>query len=158
MANVPLPKPDEMRRMLAMFYSGLTVSEGDPVAEDGDKCVVAIYLCDDNKPIAAALADYPFAAFTGAGLTRIPLGGAEDAVDSRDLGDAIAENVHEVFNICSRLLMDADTPHLRLGGVYEGVDAVPEEQAAVFAAATERVHLKADIPNYGAGKVSFLAT
>jgi len=146
-----------MRRMLSMMYRGFSVSEGDPVSEDGEKCVVAIFLSDDDQPIAAALADYRFAAFMGAGLTMIPPGGAEDAADQRDLGDPILENVQEVFNICSRLLMHGDSPHLRLGKVYEGVDTVPENEKAVLAS-SERVHLKADVGNYGDGNVTFIAT
>jgi hypothetical protein len=155
MATVYLPAADELRRMLAMMYERLKVSEGEPVSEDGPKCVVAIYLSDDDAPIAAALADYPFAAFTGAALTMIPAGGAEDAVADKDLGGAILENVHEVFNICSRLLMDADSPHLRLSDVYEGIGAVPEEHKAVFAA-TDRVSFQVEVPNYGTGNVTFL--
>lgn len=157
MASVPLPTADDMRRMLAMMYDDLECGDGTAVSEDGDKCVVAIYLSDDDQPIAAALCDYKFAAFTGAALTRIPPGGAEDAADEKDLGESILENVQEVFNICSRLLMTADSPHLRLGKVYEGVDTVPEAEAALFAS-SERVHLKADVPNYGEGNVTFIAT
>jgi len=155
MATVYLPAADEFRRLLAMMYDRLKVSDGEAVSEDGPKCVTAIYLSDDDEPIAAALADYPFAAFSGAALTMIPVGGAEDAVADKDLGDLILENVHEVFNICSRLLMDADSPHLRLSNVYEGVDAVPEEHKSVFAA-SDRVSFQVDIPNYGTGNVTFL--
>ncbi|MEO1079400.1 MAG: hypothetical protein AAFY29_07590 [Pseudomonadota bacterium] len=155
MANVPLPTTDDVRRMLAMMYDDLEVAEGEAVSEEGEKCVVAIYLSDDDQPIAAALSDYRFAAFTGAALTRIPPGGAEDAADEKDLGESIRENVQEVFNICSRLLMTADSPHLRLGNMYEGVDDIPDGEKAVFAA-TSRASFTVDVPNYGDGKVTFI--
>ncbi|MEE4277755.1 MAG: hypothetical protein V2I82_04715 [Halieaceae bacterium] len=156
MAEIPLPGPDDLRRMLAMMYGRLEVKEGTPVKIEDGKCVTAIFLSDDNVPLGAALADYPFAAFTGAAMTRIPPGGAEDCADSGELSEPIFDNVHEVFNICSRLLMDADTPHLRLGPLYAKASEVPESEVASITAASRSVTMNVDVPNYGAGNVSFL--
>ena len=91
--SVPVPNSDDLRRMLSMMYSGLTVTEGSPVPVEDGKCVVAIYLCDDDTPIGAAVTDFPFAAYSGAALTRIPPGGAEDAAQSGDLSESILEIV-----------------------------------------------------------------
>lgn len=154
--SVPVPNSDDLRRMLSMMYSGLTVTEGSPVPIEDGKCVVAIYLRDDDTPIGAAVTDFPFAAYSGAALTRIPPGGAEDAAQSGDLSESILENVHEVFNICSRLLMSNDSPHLRLGPVYTSLADVPENEAAILHNPVSRSDLEVDVPNYGSGMISFI--
>ena len=156
MADIPVPSADDVKRMLSMMYDGLKVDPGDPVATDGGKCVVAIYISDEDVPLGAVVADYPFAAFTGAALTRIPPGGAEDAAESGDLGESILDNVKEVFNICSRLLMDDSSTHLRLGPVYESYAEVPDAEKAVVEGAASRADFSVDVPNYGTGNVSFL--
>ncbi|MEM1145068.1 MAG: hypothetical protein AAGI88_20980 [Pseudomonadota bacterium] len=156
MSNIPLPKPDDLKNMLSMMYDDLSVDDGEPAEAGKYKCAVALYLDDNDAPIAAAVADYPFAAYSGAALTMIPPGGAQDAVEEGDLGNSILENVNEVFNICSRLLMNDSSPHLRLGPIYTSMDEVPEDQAAVVKGPNGRADIAATIPNYGSGNISFM--
>lgn len=99
-----------------------------------------------------------FAAFAGAALTKIPLGGAEDAAESGELTENMLGNLYEVMNICSRLFMDSSSPHLKLDKLYASISDLPDNALALVNAITGRLDLKVNIPGYGEGHLSFLST
>ena len=67
------------------------------------------------------------------------------------------ENVYEVMNICSRLLMSDDTPHLKLENMYNDVAELSEEAVDMIKTAEGSSHFDIDIPNYGKGRLSLVA-
>ncbi len=159
MAKIPLPKPIDVQQILSMMYgNGLKAEPGEPVpADPGAKSLVAIYVDDDDHPIAACAVDYPFTAYAGASLTRIPQGTAEEAIDTGEFSEIMLGNVHEIMNICSRLLMDSSSPHLRLQGLYKSPDDLPDNVRSMIQQAPEGVDFSVSFPNYGDGRVSFRA-
>ena len=158
MSNVyPIPKEQEVEEIFAMLYGKeLTLGSGEPVSIEGDS-MLAVYVDDEGNPSTACACNYNFAAFAGSALTKIPVGGAEDAADTGDFSEMMIANLHEIMNICSRLFMTDSSPHLKLGTVYKLGD-VPEEVKALFASTEERADFVIEIPNYGNGSISFLCS
>jgi hypothetical protein len=159
MAKIPLPKPIELQQILSMMYgTGLKAEPGEPVpAEPGSKSLVAVYVDDDDQPIAACAVDYPFTAYAGASLTRIPLGTAKECIDTGEFSEIMLGNVHEIMNICSRLLMNSESPHLRLDGFYQEPGKLPEPVQELMQKAPETADFSVTFPDYGDGRVSFKA-
>jgi len=155
----PVPSKVDLRQILAMLYGNdLTLEAASAVpAENGSKSVVAVYVNDDNEPVTACVCDHEFVAFAGSALSRIPLGGAEDAAESGDFSDMMLGNHHEIMNICSRLFMSSDSPHLRLEKVYISPDEVPENARAVIQSSELRADFNVQVPGYGAGSLSFIS-
>lgn len=156
----PIPDREDLQRILVMLYGdALTLDAGKAVpAESGSKSVVAIYVNDAEKPVTACICDYDFVAFAGSALTRIPPGGAEDAAESGEFSDMMLGNHHELMNICSRLFMGSNTPHLRLAKVYTSPDDVPADAHDVLRSTMDRADYQVDVPGYGKGNLSFLST
>ncbi len=154
-----LPKDSELKEMLSMLYDGLEIKPGTTVSTDkGSKVMIAVFVDDQDQPVTACVGDYNFTAFAGAALTRIPKGGAEDAASSGDFSEMLLGNFYEVMNICSRLFMDSSTPHLKLEKSYKSIDELPDNVSSMIAATTGQTGFDITIQNYGAGKLSFLAT
>ena len=156
----PVPSKDDLHQILAMLYGdALTLDTGSSVSVDtGSKSMVAIYVNDADKPVTACVCDYEFVAFAGSALTRIPLAGAEEAAETGDFSKMMLGNHHEVMNICSRLFMDSNTPHLRLAKVYTSPDDVPNDARDVIQSTLGRADFEVEVPGYGKGNLSFLST
>ena len=150
-----IPKEIEVKQMLGMLYDdGLTVQSAAALpTESGSKSLVALYIDDDDQPVTACACDYSFTAFAGAALTKIPKGGAEDAASSGDFSEMMLNNLNEVMNICSRLLMSNSSPHLRLDKTIP----ISEAEAAISGsgADTTSVGFSVNIPSYGNGQLLF---
>ncbi|PCJ23938.1 MAG: hypothetical protein COA96_10650 [SAR86 cluster bacterium] len=154
---IPLPNDVEVRLIFKMLFGDeVAVDPNDTVAPDSDSKMVAIFVDDEDKPVTACVCDRNFVAFTGSALTRIPLGGAEDAAESGDFSEMMLGNFHEVMNICSSLFMNSGSPHLRLDTVYPTLDATPEGARAMIDSCQGRIDFDVAIPRYGNGELSFL--
>lgn len=156
----PVPSEVDLRQILTMLYGdALTLQAANAgSAENCSKSVVAVYVNDNNEPVTACICDHDFVAFAGSALTRIPPGGAEDAAASGDFSEMMLGNHHEIMNICSRLFMNSDSPHLRLEKVYVSPDDVPENARTVLQTSELRADFNVEVPGYGAGNLSFIAT
>ena len=156
----PVPDKNELRQILAMLYGdALELDAGAAVpTADGSKSVVAIYVNDDDMPVTACVCDHGFVAYAGSALTRIPPGGAEDAAETGDFSDMMLGNHHEVMNICSRLFMKGNSPHLRLAKVYGSPDELPAEARNIIQSDAGRADFEVEVPGYGKGGLSFLST
>ena len=161
MATVhPLPQGNDVEKMLGMLCgSELGVKPGEPVATNaGSGTIVAVFINREGAPVTACCCDVPFAAYSGAALSMIRKGGAEDAVKEGSLSEMMRSNLHEIMNICSRLFLIDETPHLKLDRLYDTAEALPEAVRSVIDTAAGRSDLKITIPGYGEGNISFLST
>ena len=156
----PFPNDAQLQEMLGMLFGNdLKINPGDPVATDADsKSVVAVFVSADGSPATACFCDFPFAAYCGAALSMIPKGGAEDAAKSGELSEMMRGNLNEIMNICSRLFISNDTPHVKLETLYDKAGELPENARAMVDATTGRSDFKVSIPGYGEGHISFLST
>ncbi len=160
MANFIIPNNVEVEQMMGMLYEGgVSVAASDVLStESGSKIVVAVFVDDEDKPVSSCVCDYSFAAFAGAALTMIPKGGAEDAAESGEFSDTLRGNIYEVMNILTRLFMSPNTPHLRITKVFDSLSEAPDDVKAMLSAADESVGYTVEVPNYGAGKLTFVTT
>ncbi len=151
-----IPADRETTGVLSMLYGdGLVVKKAEENPSIEDDALVGLFVDSEGKTVAACTCDVPFAAYGGAALSMMPKGGAEDAAESGEISSVMQENVYEVMNICSRLLMNDSTPHLKLTDMYEGLDKVPEESVEVIKNASG-VKFEVEIPNYGKGHLSIV--
>lgn len=155
----PLPNVHDMLGIFSMLYNTDLIREAEPLTLDSDKVLLAVYVNDEDEAVCACLFDRSFAGFSGCGLTRIPKGGAEDAIETGDFSDAMIGNVKEVMNIASRLLMNSSSPHIRLvHEIYQSVSDAPEPIVTALRACVESKAFDVEIPNYGMGNMTFITT
>jgi len=155
----PVPKETEVHEMLSMLYGdGFELDSGEPVPVEDDKSMLAVYVNDSGEPSTACVCNYHFAAFAGAALTKIPVGGAEDAAATGDFSEMMMSNLHEIMNICSRIFMDNSSPHIKLDKLYKSLDDAPDDVRALLGKTAKTVDFNVTIPGYGDGAISFLCT
>lgn len=150
-----LPASLAVRNLLEdLLGREVTVSPTEPPrAENLRTAVVAVYV-DDALRLSAVLAlDLALAAFAGAALGLMPVGGAQDCIDEKSLSPMLAENVSELCNVLTALLNREGAPHLRLYQLHLPGDALPGDVAAHAIALGNRLDLHVDVARYGAGKL-----
>ncbi len=153
--NYGKPTTEAIVKLLEMIFGPeIDVTESKDSLEDNVNG--ATFIDKDNNLVAMCFSDMPFTAYSGAALSMIPAGVANDAVKEGQLTDMMKANFFEVMNICSKLMMRDGGPHLRLDKVLEKgeTDAHKtgiEEHAKSF-------RFVVDIPSYGTGKIGFLVT
>lgn len=130
------------------------VTQGEMLS--AENALAAMYINNDGAPVGVVLFDMPFAAYAGAYLSLVPKEGAQDVVDDGVLFSPIKENVNEVMNICSRLLMDEHTPHIRFKQVFEKASQLPAEAKNVLDNGPGRGSFMVKIPGYGNGRLSVI--
>jgi len=154
----PMPDASKVRSMLGILFEGLDVRRGRSFeVEPAAHCWVGLYVADDGAPVAACIADRALAAKASAALSMLPPGLARDAVVLGSLTEGMVENLHEVLNICSRLLMNEGCAHLKLKGIYPS-DALPRAAASLLAAQKARIDFELDFPKYGPGTLAVVST
>jgi hypothetical protein len=153
-----MPDANKVRAMLGILFDGLDVRRGKRFeVEPASHCWVGVYVADDGAPVAACIADRALAANASAALSMLPPAVARDAAILGSLSDGMVENLHEVLNICSRLLMNEGCQHLKLKNVYPA-EALPKAVARLFAAQKGRVDFELDFPKYGPGTLAVVST
>jgi hypothetical protein len=152
----PLPDVARVKDIFGMLFDGLTVQPGaklDISPKASTYC--GVYVTDDGAAAAAACCDLAFAAISGAALSMLPPTAAKDAGKQKTLPPMMLANLNEVMNICTRLILREDCPHLKLQGVYP-VGSIPADAAAMLGAAKRRIDLQIGITKYGSGALSVI--
>ncbi len=150
-----VPNQSNVLAVVTMLFGDDAKVQPVDSAPSGE-ALCAVYLSDDDNPVAAVVCDAAFGAFAGSALSMIPTGGAEDAAKSGELSDAMVDNLYEVMNICSNLFMDDSTPHLRLGPLHKKVGEVSEDVQTLLGKA-EGPSFQVDIPRYGSGVLRLMS-
>lgn len=153
-----LPNATAMAKMLEMLFGGnVPVTPGKPLdTKPGTGNLIATYIDDSDKPIAIAVCDMPFAANAGCALSMLPTTVAKDAIKTKKLEQTMLDNLYEVMNIFSTLLMNEHTPHLKLATLYPDPGKLPADAKALLSAVKGRIDFNINVPKYGAGAVSLL--
>lgn len=118
-------KPDaaQFTDMLQMFVGPDCVAKEAGAVASPDFSHTAIYIDKDGETVATCSVALPTAAALGCSLSMIPPGGAEGMVEDKELSEMATDNLYEVMNILSSLLMSNSTSHLKLAKVEPGSDA-----------------------------------
>ncbi|MFZ4791866.1 MAG: hypothetical protein ACOYMW_13420 [Candidatus Competibacteraceae bacterium] len=158
MSVYALPNATAMIKTVAMLFGNeVKVTPGKPLdTKVGSSNLIAIYVDDDDKPVAAVLCDIPFAANAGCALSMLPAGAAKDAIKTKKLEQTMLDNLYEVMNILSALLIDEHTPHLKLTVLYPDLGKLPADARAALSTMKGHADFIVNVPRYGVGGLSLL--
>jgi hypothetical protein len=146
-----LPDVARAKDLLGMIFDGLSIKPGSKLDISGRAAsYFGVYVTDEGAPAALCGCDTEFAAHTGSALSMLPPATAMESVKARTLTDVMRANLHEIMNICTRLILREGSPHLRLREV-SAVGALPADAAALLTPAVRRIDWQVDIPRYGSG-------
>lgn len=149
-----LPGKLEIYDMLGILLGDNLTVEYRKLPTTFEKTFAAIYVDAAGNPGALCLCDIPFAAYAGGALTMMPPNSTEYAVEDEELTPVLTQNLYEIMNICTRLVINDDTPHLRLTKVVEAQEI--EDTIEQFLALGNRGDYDLNIPRYGKGTLTFL--
>jgi len=153
----PLPDVAKVIQILGLLFDGLDVKLGgafDQTPAGG--AWFGVFVADSGEPVALCGADVNLAANFGAAFSMLPVNAAKEAAKARELTSVMLDNVREIMNICTRLVMDNTSPHLKLEQIYS-VKNLPAAAAALLGAATRRREFQLQLPKYGGGVLTLLA-
>jgi hypothetical protein len=153
----PLPDGPKIVDMLGLLFDGLDVKAGgtfDQAPAGG--AWFGVFVADSGSPVALCGVDANLAATFGAAFSMLPVAVAKDAAKSRELTSVMVDNMREIMNICSRLVMDATSPHLKLDQIYPA-KSLPAPAAALLGAPSGRREFQVQLPKYGGGVLTFLS-
>ena len=153
----PLPDAPKVQNILGMLFDGLDVKAGgafDQTSEGG--AWFGVFVNDDGTPVALCGADASLAAGLSAALSMLPPWAAKEAAHSRELSGTMCENLREVMNICTRLVLDSSSPHLKLEQLCP-IKSLSAAAAAILGNAPARHEFLLQLPRYGGGVLSVLS-
>jgi hypothetical protein len=153
----PLPDGAKIVQLLGILFDGLDVKPGgtfDQTPAGG--AWFGVFVTDAGAPVALCGADANLAASFGGALSMLPVAAAKDAAKARQLTDVMVENVREIMNICTRLVMDATSPHLKLEQLYPS-KSLPAAALALLGAPQGRREFQVQLPKYGGGVLTVLS-
>jgi hypothetical protein len=155
-ATQPLPDTAQVKELLGMLFDGLSVKLG-PKLDVSPKAAnyFGVYVSDDGTPVALCGCDMAFAANSGAALSMLPPNAAKEAVKDKELTPVMLANLHEVMNICTRLLLRDDSRHLKLRELC-AANALPPPAAAIMSAPKGRIDFEIGLGKYGSGVLSIM--
>lgn len=152
----PLPDGAKIIQILGLLFDGLDVKPGgafDQTPAGGS--YVGVFIADSGELLALCAADIGLSASFGAAFSMLPPMAVKEAVKARELTPVMFENVREIMNICTRLMMEGDSTHLRLDQVYP-VKSLPATAAALLGTPPGRREFQLQLPKYGGGVLSLL--
>jgi hypothetical protein len=158
MATVyPLPDGPKIVELLGLLLDGLDAKAGgtfDQTPAGG--AWFGVFNADNGASVVLCGADANLAAALGAAFSLLPVGAAKEAARARELTAVMIDNMREIMNICSRLVMDATSPHLRLEQIYP-IKSLPAQATALLGAPNGRREFQVQLPKYGGGVLTFLS-
>lgn len=154
--RTPLPTTKAVRDLLVgLLGRDVEVAVTDPFSPGpGHRVTLAVYVDDGMRARAVVVADLPFSAYAGAAIGLVPPAAAHAAIEQRELGEMLQENLAEVLNVCAALVNADGLRHLRLHAVYPVGAAAPSDVVAFAGVLGQRLDLEAAIPSYGTGRLS----
>jgi hypothetical protein len=155
-ATHPLPDVAQVKELLGMLFDGLSVKLG-PKLDVSPKggCYFGVYVSDDGAPAGLCGCDIAFAANSGAALSMLPPNVAKEAAKDKELTPVMLANLHEVMNICTRLMLRDDSPHLKLRELCVQ-SALSPPAAAIMGSPRGRIDFEIGIGKYGVGVLSVM--
>ena len=139
-----------------LFDTKAEVSEVKaPVKLDHPR-VVATFNDDLGNNRFAVVCELSLANSLGASLTMIPPRGAEDATKAGEVPENIAENLHEVMNICSSIFANQYHERIALDQVVLPNSPQMEELADKIDSSECLLQVDYSLGRYQSGKMSLL--
>lgn len=158
MPEIPLPVQEAVRDLFGDLLSkGCAVerAEDELRLAPGERAVIAEYVDADGAVAGAAIADLPFACRSGSALVMMPANIAEEAITAGEIDGDMLDCFKEVANVLSRLMNSAETPHVKLGGIFQAGQLIPGELRCLLSSPRRR-DFTVDIEEYGQGRISVM--
>jgi hypothetical protein len=153
----PLPDASKITHLLGLLFEGLAVKAGGVFDQSvAGGAWFGVFVKDNGEPVALCGADASLAASFGAALSMLPVALVQESANSRELSAVMRENLREVMNICTRLILDETTPHLRLDQIYPN-KSLPSAASALLAAPKGRREFQVQVPKYGGGVLTIVS-
>ncbi len=150
-----LPDENSIHEMLSlMFGDNMSVSSTSEI--DYSDTFAAVYVSPEGEPGAVCVCDISFAAYSSGALTLMPPASIEEVISSKELPEMHQANLYEVMNICTRLVINDKTAHLKLTEVLPVKEVT--EVIEQLKPSAERKDFEVSIPRYGSGTMSFIVT
>lgn len=156
MATYPMPNEKKVLGILENLFDGIVVAPGKSFELVEAKSMVGVYVNDGGQPVAACATDLALSAVAGSALSMLPTPVCKEAVTSGTLTDSMKENLKEIMNIFSRLLMDDFSAHLKLSSMHPA-RGLPRPAAMMLLEVRNRAHFKITVPRYGSGYLSVMS-
>jgi hypothetical protein len=151
----PLPDGPKIVQLLGLLFDGLDVKPGGTFDQSpAGGAWFGVFIADSGEPVALCGADANLAATFGAAFSMLPVAVAKEAAKDRELTAVMIDNMREIMNICTRLVMDATSLHLKLEQIYPA-KSLPAPAATLLGAASHR-EFQVQLPKYGGGVLKFL--
>jgi hypothetical protein len=158
MSTVPLPTHKAVKDVFdGMLGRDVGIENGlrvDPAARPAPS--TAVYVDDRNQISAVVLMDFPLTAYVGAALGLVPPGGAEAAIEDREISPSLQENTYEMLNVLSAVLNGCSQTHQRLSRVHRPGEPVPADVAPWQTVPTKRLDLRLTVKGYGSGLLNII--
>ncbi|MFK7768390.1 MAG: hypothetical protein AB8B55_14300 [Mariniblastus sp.] len=139
-----------------LFGCATTANEVETPAPIAGPKVMATYNdCDGNLQFVIAC-ELSIANSMGAALTMIPPGLAKEATANGSIPENIAENIHEVLNICSAAFANYHHHRIVLDQVIVPGDVADDALVAALDAAECLIQIDYELERYAPGKISLL--
>lgn len=147
--NFKKPEESQLVQMLNMILGFSTKAKEFDSFDIDAVSHTAVYVNDDGEKVASCLCTLPTAASLGCALSMIQPGSAESMVEDKELTQMATDNLYEVMNIFSSLLMDDKSSHLKLSELNAANDpSVQNDEWQSYAFAV-------DMGKYGEGHLLF---
>jgi len=117
------PDKDQLEGMLTMILGADAEAAESKGVDDASIGFTATYIDDDGVNAATCCCSLATAAALGCALSMIPPGGAEGMVEDKELTATATDNLYEVMNIFSSLMMNDKSAHLKLATVDAGSES-----------------------------------
>jgi hypothetical protein len=153
----PLPDASKITHLLGVLFDGLDVKPGGVFDQSvAGGAWFGVFVKDGGEPVALCGADVNLAASFGAALSMLPVAMVKESAKSHELSAVMYENLREIMNICTRLVLDATSPHLKLEQIYP-TKSLPAAATALLAAPKGRREFQVQMPKYGGGVLTLLS-
>lgn len=117
----------------------------------------AIYVDDQQNMTAVVVMDFALTAKVGAALGLVPPGGAEAAIEDKDIPPSLQENANELLNVLAGTLNEVTDVHQRLYHVHLPGEPLPADVIPWTITLTGRTDLAVSPKGYGAGGLSIIS-
>lgn len=154
----PLPDQKKVEQILGLLFDGLEVKPGgafDQTPAGGSW--FGVFISDNGDTVALCGADANLAASMGAALSMLPPAIAKEAAKSKTLTDVMVDNMREIMNICTRLVMEGGAAHLKLDKCFD-TKSLPPPAAKMLGSSAGRREFQLQLPKYGGGVLSLIST
>jgi hypothetical protein len=154
----PLPDVAKIKEVLGMLFDNLDVKPGGKFDQSPTGGAwFGVFVTDAGVPVALCGADANLAAMLGTALSMLPPAAGKEAAKAHELTQPMTDNLREIMNICTRLVMNDTVPHLRLEQIYSR-KLLPLPCATLLAAPNGHKEFEVQVQRYGGGVLSLVST